>query len=153
VPEKASSGLYGAREDNKRQRHRQSGWVSLHPDQSEFTSINPLFVREMLFLWQPSQSILAWDKHRNILDCIPPWLGLIKQQIMSLKHKQTSDFRRYAYISSRYSAIDINRSVRSFASTSSVVLPSSSVSSSEVIASRSMTESYSNTASSLIYLL
>jgi len=31
---KASSGLYGAREDNKRQTHRQSGWTPLHPDQS-----------------------------------------------------------------------------------------------------------------------
>jgi len=29
---KASSGLYGAREDNKRQTHRQSGWAPLHPD-------------------------------------------------------------------------------------------------------------------------
>jgi len=31
---KASSGLYGAGEDNKRQTHRQSGWTPLHPDQS-----------------------------------------------------------------------------------------------------------------------
>ena len=31
---KASSGLHGAREDNKRQTHRQSGWAPLHPDQS-----------------------------------------------------------------------------------------------------------------------
>jgi len=29
---KASSGLYGAREDNKRQTHQQSGWAPLHPD-------------------------------------------------------------------------------------------------------------------------
>ena len=38
VPEEsffwASSGLYGAREDNKRQTHRQSGWAPLHLDQS-----------------------------------------------------------------------------------------------------------------------
>jgi len=31
---KASSGLYSAREDNKRQTHWQSGWAPLHPDQS-----------------------------------------------------------------------------------------------------------------------
>jgi len=29
---KASSGLYGVKEDNKRQTHRQSGCVLLHPD-------------------------------------------------------------------------------------------------------------------------
>ena len=29
---KASSGLYGAREDNKRQAHQQSMWAPLHPD-------------------------------------------------------------------------------------------------------------------------
>jgi len=29
---KASSGLYGAREDNKRQTHRQSERAPLHPD-------------------------------------------------------------------------------------------------------------------------
>ena len=31
---KASSGFYGAREDNKRQTHWQSGWASLHLDYS-----------------------------------------------------------------------------------------------------------------------
>ena len=30
----ASSGLYSAREDNKRQTHWQSGWAPFHPDQS-----------------------------------------------------------------------------------------------------------------------
>jgi len=39
------------------------------------TSINPPFLRRMPFLPQPSQFILAWDRHRNMLDCIPPWLG------------------------------------------------------------------------------
>jgi len=31
---KAPSEFYGAREDNKRQTHRQSRWAPLHPDQS-----------------------------------------------------------------------------------------------------------------------
>jgi len=31
---KASSGIHRAREDNKRQTHRQSGWAPLHPEQS-----------------------------------------------------------------------------------------------------------------------
>ena len=35
----------------------------------------PPFLCQMPFLPQPSQFILAWDKHRNILDCIPPWHG------------------------------------------------------------------------------
>jgi len=30
--EKASSGLYGAREDNNKQTHQQSRWAPLHPD-------------------------------------------------------------------------------------------------------------------------
>jgi len=34
----------------------------------------------MPFLLQPSQFILACDRHRNMLDCIPPWLGT-KEQI------------------------------------------------------------------------
>ena len=34
------------------------------------------------FLPQPSQFILAWDRHRNMLDCVPsglvtPWLGSV----------------------------------------------------------------------------
>jgi len=36
---------------------------------------SPWFLRRMPFLPQPSQFILAWDRHRNMLDCIPPWLG------------------------------------------------------------------------------
>jgi len=31
----------------------------------------------MPFLSQPSQFILAWDRHKNMLDYIPPWLDCI----------------------------------------------------------------------------
>jgi len=42
------------------------------------TSINPPSLRQLPFLPQPSQFILAWDKHRNMLDCIQyPWLGSV----------------------------------------------------------------------------
>ena len=34
-------------------------------------SIIPPFLRRMPFLLQPSQFILAWDRYRNMLDCIP----------------------------------------------------------------------------------
>ena len=70
------SGLYGVREDNKRQKRRQSGWVPLHLDQSAIhLHHSPVFfLRQMLFLPQPFQFILAWDRHRNMLDCIPLWL-------------------------------------------------------------------------------
>jgi len=43
------------------------------------TSINPTpppLLRRMPFLPQPSEFILAWERHRNMLDCILPWLGL-----------------------------------------------------------------------------
>jgi len=39
------------------------------------TSINPPFLCRMPFLPQPSQLILAWNRHRNMLDCIPPWIA------------------------------------------------------------------------------
>jgi len=38
-------------------------------------SVPPFFLRRMPFLPQLSQFILAWDRDRNILDCISPWLG------------------------------------------------------------------------------
>ena len=72
---KASSGLCGAREDNKRQTHRQSGWAPLHPDQSAIHLQSPNFFTLDALLLQPSQFIVAWDRQRNMLDCIPPWLG------------------------------------------------------------------------------
>jgi len=39
----------------QRQTHRQSGWTHLH---------HPPFLRQMPFLPQPSQFILAWDRHQ-----------------------------------------------------------------------------------------
>jgi len=41
------------------------------------TSINPPFLHRMTFLLQPSQFIMASDRHRNMLDCISPWLGWV----------------------------------------------------------------------------
>jgi len=75
-PKKASSGLYGPREDNKRQTPTirvgatPSGLISSPPP-----SI-PQVLRRMPFLPQPSQFILAWNRHRNVLDCIPPRFGI-----------------------------------------------------------------------------
>jgi len=46
---KASSGLHGAKEDNKRQTHRQSGWEPLHPDQSAIhLHQSPIFMPDAL---------------------------------------------------------------------------------------------------------
>jgi len=39
------------------------------------TSIKSPFLCRVRLLLQPSQFILAWDRHRNMLDCIPPQLG------------------------------------------------------------------------------
>jgi len=40
------------------------------------TFIIPPFLCRMPFLLQPSQFILAWDRNRNMLDCIhTPWFG------------------------------------------------------------------------------
>ena len=70
----ASSGLYGAREDNKRQTltirvgATPSGLISNPPP-----SIPPFLCRTP-FLPQPFQFILAWYRYRNMLDCISPWL-------------------------------------------------------------------------------
>jgi len=42
---KASSGRYGARENNKRQTHQESGWAPLHPDQSAiYLHQSPIFM-------------------------------------------------------------------------------------------------------------
>ena len=48
------------------------------------SSINPPFLCRMPFLWQPSQFILAWERHRNMLDCIVPWLGQIKYTVIEI---------------------------------------------------------------------
>ena len=83
---KDSSGHYGAREDNKRQTHRQSGWAPLHLDQSAI----PPFLRQMPFLLQLSQFILAWDRHRNMLYCIPPVAN--KYILILLLHQKGKPF-------------------------------------------------------------
>jgi len=52
---KTSSGLYGAREDNKRQTHRESdGHHSIQINQQSTSSIIPPFLRRTPFLPQPS---------------------------------------------------------------------------------------------------
>jgi len=50
------------------------GCYSVQTNQQS-TSINPSILHWMPFLPQPSQFILAWDGHRNMLDCISPSLG------------------------------------------------------------------------------
>jgi len=72
---KASSGLYGARKDNKRQTHRQSGLVPSGLISNPPPS-SPIFTPDALPAGTLS-TVLAWDRHRNMLDCIPPWLGCI----------------------------------------------------------------------------
>ena len=90
----ASFGLYGAREDNKRQTPKirvgatQSGLISNEPP-----SI-PTFLHQMSFLPQPSQFILAWDRHRNMLDCILPWLGYLWIPQNKVKSFRTYDNMR-----------------------------------------------------------
>jgi len=77
---KASSGLYGAREDNKGQTHRQSGLgatpsglISNSPPSSPIFTPDALPATTLL-------TLLAWDRHRNMLDCIPTWLGMAWQK-------------------------------------------------------------------------
>jgi len=37
----------------------------------------PSFLRQMPFLPQASQFILAWDRHTNMLDCIPGGVAIL----------------------------------------------------------------------------
>ena len=61
---KKSSGLYGAREYNRgRHTNNPAGRHSVRINQPP-TSLIPPFLRRMPFLPQPSQFILAWDKHQ-----------------------------------------------------------------------------------------
>jgi len=76
---KSSSGLYGAREDN-RGRHtdhparRHSIWTNQRP-----TCIIPPFLCRMPLLPQPSHFILAWDRHQICWHTYPVvWLSLFK---------------------------------------------------------------------------
>jgi len=66
-----SSRFYGAGNDN-RSRHTDSP-SGRHPiwTTGAFAYIIPPFLHRMPFLPQPSQSILAWDRHRIMLACIP----------------------------------------------------------------------------------
>ena len=66
---KSSSGLHGAREDNKRQTHRQSGWVPLHPDQSA----THLHLASHFYAGCPSCHNPPWLGTGTV----PPWLGLL----------------------------------------------------------------------------
>ena len=71
-----SSRFYSAGNDN-RSRHTDSP-SGRHPiwTISAPTSIISPFLHQMLFLLQPSQFILAWDRHGIMLACIPS--GLVK---------------------------------------------------------------------------
>jgi len=62
--QKKSSGLYGAREDN-RGRHvgHPAGRHSIRTNQQPTSIIAP-FLRQMPFLPQPSHIILAWHRHQ-----------------------------------------------------------------------------------------
>jgi len=47
--QKKTSGLYGARQGNKKQTHRQSKWAPLHPDQSAIHLHQPpIFIPDAL---------------------------------------------------------------------------------------------------------
>ena len=61
---KASSGLYGSRGDIKGTRsNNPAGSHSIRTNQRPSPS-SPHFLRQMPFLLQPSQFILAWDRHQ-----------------------------------------------------------------------------------------
>jgi len=62
--QKKSSGLYGAREDNRgRHTDNPAGYHSIQTNQRP-TCIIPPFLRRMPFLLHTSQFILAWDRHQ-----------------------------------------------------------------------------------------
>jgi len=94
---KASSGLHGAREDNKRQGHTDNpgGHHSIRTNQqSTFINHQPLFLCRMPFQPQPSQFILVWDRSRNMLDCSPHglvWDKYWKESISQKGTKTTTD--------------------------------------------------------------
>jgi len=55
------------------------------------TSINPPSLRQLPFLPQPSQFILAWDKHRNMLDCIQYPVAWFSQQYSAMSKTVTGN--------------------------------------------------------------
>jgi len=68
------SGLHGARDDNRgRHTANPARSHSIRTNQRP-TSIIPSFLRQMPFLPQPSQFILAWDRHQ-IWWFASQWLG------------------------------------------------------------------------------
>ena len=69
-----SSGFYGVGKDNRgRRTDNPSGHHSIRTISTR-TSIISLFLRRTHFLPQPSQFILAWDRHRIMLAWIPSGL-------------------------------------------------------------------------------
>ena len=63
---KTSSGLYGAREDDRgRHTDNPTGCHSIRTNQIPTSNIPSPFLCQMPFLLQPSQFILAWDRHRT----------------------------------------------------------------------------------------
>ena len=62
--------FYGAGKDSKRQTHWQSRLNAILSGLSASPPPSP-FLCQMPFLPQPSQFILAWDRHRIMLSCIP----------------------------------------------------------------------------------
>ena len=68
---KSSSGLYGAREDNRgRHTDHPAGCHSIWTNQGPTSIISP-FLQQMPFLPQPSHFILAWGTGTKLLTCIP----------------------------------------------------------------------------------
>ena len=83
-----SSGLYGAREDN-RSRHidHQDGCHSIRTSQWPI-SIIPPFLYRLPFLQQPSHFILHWDRHQMCWLAYPvAWLTTTTTTMMTLFNK------------------------------------------------------------------
>jgi len=53
------------------------------------TSINPPSLCQLPFLPQPSQFILAWDRHRSMLDCIQYPVAWFSQQYSAMSKTVT----------------------------------------------------------------
>jgi len=65
-------GCFSGTTQVSRCQKKASSGLSLHPDQSPIHLHELPFLCRIPFLPQPSQFILAWDRLRNMLDCIPP---------------------------------------------------------------------------------
>jgi len=73
---KASSGLFGAREHNKRQTHRQSSWAPLHPDQSAVHFLHELILHMLVTLtFSVDFELYSHLKSTDFeSDCCPDWV-------------------------------------------------------------------------------